>query len=79
MDVAALYGNSAGGVLSPAGILEEMDRAGVSVGALFAIYAPRTVGIAANEDVIADVAHDPRRFYGLASLRVDRWNEDGAP
>ncbi|MCY1053883.1 amidohydrolase family protein [Nannocystis sp. SCPEA4] len=66
------------GVLSPAGILEEMDRAGVSVGALFAIYAPRTVGVAANEDVIADVAHDPRRFYGLASLRVDRWNEDGA-
>lgn len=65
------------GVLSPAGILEEMDRAGVSVGALFAIYAPRTVGIAANEDVIADVAHEPRRFYGLASLRLDRWNEDG--
>jgi len=66
------------GVLSPAGILEEMDKAGVSVGALFAIYAPRTVGIAANEDVVADVARDPQRFYGLASLRVDRWNEDGA-
>ncbi|MFZ6178031.1 amidohydrolase family protein [Nannocystis pusilla] len=69
---------AAGGVLSPAGILDEMDRAGVSGGTLLAIYAPRTVGIAANEDVIADVAHDPRRFYGLASLRVDRWNEDGA-
>lgn len=69
---------AAADVLSPAGILDEMDRAGVSVGVLFAIYAPRTVGIATNEDVIADVAHAPRRFYGLASLRLDRWNEDGA-
>jgi hypothetical protein len=69
---------AAEGVLSAEGILAEMDRAGVSVGALLAIYAPRTVGIASNEDVIADVAHDPSRFYGLASLRVDRWNEDAA-
>lgn len=64
-------------VLTPAGILGEMDRAGVSVGVLFAIYAPRTVGIASNEDVAADVASEPARFYGMASLRVDRWNEDG--
>jgi predicted TIM-barrel fold metal-dependent hydrolase len=69
---------SAAGVLSPEGILGEMDRGGVSVGVLLAIYAPRTVGVATNEGVIADVAHDPRRFYGLASLRVDRWNADGA-
>lgn len=69
---------AATGVLSPEGILEEMNRGGVSVGVLFAIYAPRTVGIAANEDVIADVGHDPKRLYGLASLRLDRWNEDSA-
>lgn len=67
---------TAADVLSPAGILDEMDKGGVSVGVLFAIYAPRTVGIAANEDVIADVAAAPQRFYGLASLRLDRWNED---
>ena len=65
-------------VLSAEGILGEMDRAGVSVGVLFAIYAPRTVGITSNEDVIADVARGPGRFYGLASLRIDRWNADGA-
>jgi predicted TIM-barrel fold metal-dependent hydrolase len=64
-------------VLTPAGILGEMDRAGVSVGVLFAIYAPRTVGVASNEDVAADVASEPARFYGMASLRVDRWNEEG--
>lgn len=63
-------------VLTPAGILDEMDRAGASVGVLFAIYAPRTVGISSNEDVEADVAAAPARFYGLASLRVDRWNDD---
>lgn len=68
---------AAADVLSPAGILDEMDRAGVSVGVLFAIYAPRTVGIAANADVAADVASAPKRFLGLASLRVDRWESDG--
>jgi len=67
---------AAASVLSAEGILGEMDRAGVTVGVLFAIYAPRTVGITSNEDVIADLARDPKRLYGLASLRVDRWNED---
>jgi len=50
----------------------------VSVGVLFAIYAPRTVGISRNEDVVADVAVHPDRFYGMASLRVDRWNAEEA-
>lgn len=67
---------AARGVLTPDGILKEIDRAGVSVGVLFAIYAPKTVGIAANEDVAADVAVHPNRFYGMASLRVDRWSEE---
>ncbi len=65
-------------VLTPDGILAEIDRAGVSVGVLFAIYAPRTVGISRNEDVVADVAVHPDRFYGMASLRVDRWNAEEA-
>ena len=41
-------------VLTPAGILGEMDRAGVSVGVLFAIHAPRTVGVFTNDALIAD-------------------------
>lgn len=68
----------ADGVLSPEGIASELDKAGIGTGVLFAVYAPRTVGIAANEDVIADVKTLPDRFYGLASLRVDRWNQDEA-
>lgn len=70
--------HTAEGILSPEGILDELDRGGVSVGVLFAVYAPRTVGVASNESVIADVAVAPKRLYGLASLRVDRWNEDSA-
>jgi len=66
----------ADGVLSPEGIASELDKAGIGTGVLFAVYAPRTVGIAANEDVLADLRALPGRFYGLASLRVDRWNQD---
>ncbi len=68
--------STAQGVLSPEGILSEMDAAGVSAAGLFAIYAPRTVGITTNELVAADVATDRQRLYGLASLRIDRWNSD---
>jgi hypothetical protein len=49
----------ADGVLSPEGIASELDKAGIGTGVLFAVYAPRTVGIAANEDVIADVKQAP--------------------
>jgi predicted TIM-barrel fold metal-dependent hydrolase len=63
-------------VLSPEGILEQMDRGGVSVGVLFAIHAPRTVGVFTNDALIADVASNPQRFYGLANPRVDRWNDE---
>jgi predicted TIM-barrel fold metal-dependent hydrolase len=68
----------AGQVLSVDGLKEELDGAGIGTGVLFAVYAPRTVGISANEDVIADVKQAPDRFYGLASLRVERWNQDEA-
>lgn len=63
-------------ILSPEGLVSELDKAGVSVGVLMAVYSPATVGIASNELVEADVEFRPDRFYGLASLRVDRWNED---
>ena len=51
----------ADGVLSPEGIASELDKAGIGTGVLFAVYAPRTVGIAANEDVLADVKTLPDR------------------
>lgn len=66
----------AGDILSAEGLVGELDKAGISVGVLMAVYSPGTVGIASNELVETDVAFAPDRFYGLASLRVDRWNED---
>lgn len=66
----------ASSILSAEGILSEMDKAGVSAGLLFAVYAPQTVGIASNELVGEQLAVDPERLYGLASLRVDQWNTD---
>lgn len=68
----------AAGILSPSGIVEELDAAGIHAGVLFAVYAPRTVGIATNELVIRGVGQYPRRLLGLASLRVDRWETDSA-
>lgn len=61
------------GQISPEGILGQLDQGGVRRGVLLAVYAPRTVGITTNEEVIENVATDPQRLMGLASLRVDRW------
>ncbi len=69
-------GPAAQGSISAEGILGEMDRAGVSQSVLFAVYAPRSVGITTNERVLSDMSRSPQRFYGLASLRVDRWELD---
>ncbi|MCP4873613.1 MAG: amidohydrolase family protein [Proteobacteria bacterium] len=62
--------------ISPAGILKQLDRAAVRRGVLLAVYAPRTVGITTNDAVIANLAHDPDRLLGLASVRVDAWGTD---
>ena len=62
--------------LNAKGILGQMDNAGVRVGVLLAVYAPRTVGITTNEYVIQEIKSAPDRLYGLASLRVDRWREE---
>jgi predicted TIM-barrel fold metal-dependent hydrolase len=63
-------------VLNAEGILGEMDKAGAAIGVLFAVYAPKTVGVATNEFVQQEVAKNRTRLLGLASLRVDRWNTD---
>jgi len=60
--------------IQPKGILGEMDRAGIRRSVLFAVYAPRTVGITTNENVIQNTAVDPDRLFGFASLPVDAWD-----
>jgi hypothetical protein len=68
--------SSARDAISPESILSELDNAGIWGGGLFAIYAPRTVGVASNELVAESLAYSRDRYYGFASLRVDRWNID---
>lgn len=68
--------SAARGSLTPESILSELDAAGIWGAGLFAIYAPRTVGVASNELVAEDLAFAPERYFGFASLRVDRWNTD---
>lgn len=63
-------------ILSPAGIVRELDKAGISRGVVLAVYAPSTVGVVTNEEVIANVEAEPERLYGLASVRVDRWAQE---
>jgi len=60
-------------VLSPEGIASELDNAGISQAGLFAIYAPRSAGVATNELIQAHVATKPARFFGFASLKTDDW------
>lgn len=64
---------TAQGILAVEGIAEELDKAGLSSGVLLAVYAPRSVGVSTNENMISQVARIPDRFWGLASLRVDSW------
>lgn len=67
---------TAEGILSAEGILAEMDKGGVSQAVLYAVYAPRSVGITSNERVISDTAKAPDRLFGFASLRVDNFRVD---
>ena len=65
------------GILSRAGLLGELDRAGIRRGVVLAVYAPKVFGIASNELVIEllreDAASGDSRLFGMASLRFDRW------
>ena len=58
-------------------ILSTLDDAGISAGAVFALWSPATTGIATNDHVAKQVAVNPDRLFGFASLRVDHWNLDG--
>ncbi len=60
-----------------AGILATLDEAGISAGAIFAIWSPATTGIATNEYAAEQVAVNRGRLFGFASLRADHWNQDG--
>ncbi len=66
----------AASVLTGEGVLKELDKGGIEAGMLFAVYAPRTVGVASNEFVGEQLLVDPQRLYGLVSLRVDQWDTD---
>jgi predicted TIM-barrel fold metal-dependent hydrolase len=58
-------------------ILREIDNAGISAGGVFALYSPHTTGTATNEFVAGEIALNPQRLFGFASLRVDQWNTNG--
>ena len=60
--------------LSGDGILNSLDSAGVRAGGVFALYSPHTTGIAPNDFVAEQIAIDPDRMYGFASIAVDQWN-----
>ena len=64
-------------VLSAEGVLAEMDDAGIARGGLFAIYAPRSVGVATNAFVETAAQTDPARLLGFANLSVDDWERQG--
>lgn len=59
-------------------IVNEMDKAGIAAGGVFALYSPQSTGIATNEFVEKQLSVDPERMYGFASIRVDQWNKDSA-
>jgi uncharacterized protein len=60
-------------VLTGEGIIDELDNAFLDAGFLFAVYAPRSVGVATNEYVLSQLKTNPKRLYGIASLQVDDW------
>ena len=64
--------------LSTENILEQMDQGGIGRAVLFAVYAPRTVGITTNETVIERVEAAPDRLMGFASVRTDRWSTESS-
>jgi len=59
--------------LSSAGIVRELDKGGLQLGILLAVYAPRSVGITRNEFVISEIEKS-ERLYGMASLSVEQWS-----
>ncbi len=62
--------------LSAQGVVDQLDNAGLEKGVVFAVYAPHSVGIATNAEVMELLDAKPDRLWGLASLRVDQWNTE---
>ncbi len=62
--------------LSADGIVDELDRAGIDTGVIFAVYSPRTVGIASNQLIQEGVSEHAGRLLGLAAIRLDNWSAD---
>jgi uncharacterized protein len=65
-------------VLTGEAVLEELDEAAISAALLFAVYAPRSVGVTTNKHVLQARTADRKRLWGLASLPVDDWDASGA-
>lgn len=64
-------------VLSAQGVLGELDDAGIGRAGMFAVYAPRSVGVATNAFIDEAAKADPERLLGFASLSVDDWERQG--
>jgi len=64
-------------VLSAEGVLGELDDAGIARAGMFAVYAPRSVGVATNGFIDDAAKTDPDRLIGFASLSVDDWAREG--
>ena len=63
-------------ILSSEGVLNEMNTGGFSRSILFAVYAPRSVGVTTNEFVMEQITDAPERLFGLASLSVEQWEQE---
>ena len=62
--------------LSADSIVDQLDSAGFKHGVVFAVYAPHSVGITTNDMVLETMSEAPSRLLGMASLRLDNWEED---
>ncbi|MCG8419943.1 MAG: amidohydrolase family protein [Proteobacteria bacterium] len=62
--------------LSSYGIAAQLNESGISRGVLMAVYAPQTVGLTTNEFVRDRISELPDRFYGLASVSAQDWEQN---
>lgn len=65
------------------GIADQTTSANVGHGVLFAVYAPRSIGVFSNEALL-EILDDPRNVaadgrpwaWGMASIDLSEWNEE---
>ncbi|MDP6435986.1 MAG: amidohydrolase family protein [Gammaproteobacteria bacterium] len=63
--------------LGAGNILSQMNSGGIYGAGVFATIAPHTTGISTSEFAAQTVVGNEDRLYAFATIRVDRWNEDG--